>query len=92
MTEATAEPKALRVSFDDADIDLVALQAARRKAFMVLVKQGVTDLNATTADSWDLFAMVLVLAYHNKLAERNHGFSHICWGVSLNGTEVEIPG
>lgn len=86
-----SETQALSVSFDEADIDMEALKHARRKAFGILISKGVTDLNATQADLWDLFGFVFLLAYHNKLAERNHGFTHIKWGVSFKGAEVEIP-
>lgn len=80
----------LTVTFDECDIDQHALSHARRQAFRALLAKGVTDLNALSAADWDYYAFVLVLTYNNKLAERNHGFSAINWGLRYKDVDVPI--
>jgi len=90
--QQSPQQQVLSITFDEADIDLAALQHARRRAIKTLVQGGLTDLNAMTANDWDKLSFVLLMAYHNKVAERNHGYGLINWACSFRGEDIPFFG
>jgi hypothetical protein len=86
---AQTTPRAIQVSYDEADIDEVSLQAARRIALGALVKRGVQDLNALTPADLDAMFAIFKLAYENVRASREHQFGSFAWAAHFKGLTVE---